>query len=79
MAVRDATPLVGRERERRLLVDALERCRSERSVQLVTIVGVPGIGKSRLVQELRAHLEDEPEITRWRQGRALSYGEGVAF
>ena len=79
MAVRDTTPLVGRERERRLLVDALERCRSERSVQLVTIVGVPGIGKSRLVQELRAHLEDEPEITRWRQGRALSYGEGVAF
>ena len=78
-AVREATPLVGRERERRLLVDAVERCRAERSVQLVTIVGVPGIGKSRLVAELRAHLEDEPEITRWRQGRVLSYGEGVAF
>jgi class 3 adenylate cyclase len=77
--VRQQTPLVGRERERRLLVDALERCRAERSVQLVTIVGVPGIGKSRLVQELAAHVEDEPEITRWRQGRVLSYGEGVAF
>jgi class 3 adenylate cyclase/tetratricopeptide (TPR) repeat protein len=79
VAMREATPLVGRERERRLLVDAVERCRAERSVQLVTIVGVPGIGKSRLVTELRAHLEDAPEITRWRQGRALSYGEGVAF
>ena len=77
--VREQTSLVGRERERRLLVDALERCRAERSVQLVTIVGVPGIGKSRIVQELAAHVEDEPEITRWRQGRVLSYGEGVAF
>jgi len=79
VAVREATPLVGRERERSLLVDALERCRAERSVQLFTVVGVPGIGKSRLVAELRAHVEDEPEITTWRQGRVLSYGEGVAF
>jgi len=79
VALREATPLVGREREQRLLLEAIERCRAERSVQLVTVVGVPGIGKSRLVAELRAHLEEEPEITRWRQGRVLSYGEGVAF
>src|SRR2546430_249719 len=78
-AVRESTHLVGRERERRLLVDALERCRAERSVQLVTIVGVPGIGKSRLVEELRAQVEAAPEPTAWRLGRVLSYGEGVAF
>ena len=50
---RRRTPLVGRERE----LDAARRTRSpacagERSPQLVTLVGVPGIGKSRLVVEL---------------------------
>ena len=74
-----ATPLVGRERERELLVGAFERVRGERSTQLLTIVGVPGIGKSRLVAELYGRLEREPEITQWRQGRSLPYGEGGAF
>src|SRR5439155_23341233 len=45
---RPRTPLVGRKRELGSLSDALERARSERSPQLVTMVGVPGIGKSRL-------------------------------
>src|SRR5947209_5991720 len=40
------TPLVGRQRERDLLADSLDRARSEQSAQLVTLVGVPGIGKS---------------------------------
>ena len=50
----DGTPLVGRGARARLLVDALARAREERSPQLVTLVGVPGIGKSRLVYELLA-------------------------
>jgi class 3 adenylate cyclase len=49
---RATTRLVGRTRELDLLVSALARARGERSVQLVTLVGVPGIGKSRLVFEL---------------------------
>jgi len=72
-------PLVGRERELDVLVGALERVRAERSPQLVTLVGVPGIGKSRLVYELSQVIENEPEITSWRQGRSLPYGEGVSF
>ena len=44
-----ATPLVGRAHERELLLGAFERVRSDPSTQLITIVGVPGIGKSRLV------------------------------
>ena len=43
------TALVGRERELDLLVGALARVRQQSSPQLVTLVGVPGIGKSRLV------------------------------
>ena len=73
------TPLVGRERERSLLADALDRARTEQSVQLVTLVGVPGIGKSRLVAELFQILEADPDLINWRQGRSLPYGERLSF
>jgi class 3 adenylate cyclase/tetratricopeptide (TPR) repeat protein len=73
------TQLVGRRRELDLLLDALARARAEREPQLVTIVGVPGMGKSRLVQELSARIEEEPELIRWRQGRSLPYGAGVSY
>jgi class 3 adenylate cyclase/tetratricopeptide (TPR) repeat protein len=72
-------PLIGRERELEVLVNALGRVRAERSPQLVTLVGVPGIGKSRLVYELSEVIENEAELTSWRQGRSLPYGEGVSF
>ena len=73
------TPLVGREQELEALVGALDRARREREPQLVTLVGVPGIGKSRLVWELFQRLEQGPELIRWRQGRSLPYGEGVSY
>ena len=74
-------PLVGRERELDTLRSALERAIAERTPQLVTLVGVPGIGKSRLVHELFRILEsgERRELIRWRQGRSLPYGEGVTF
>jgi class 3 adenylate cyclase len=73
------TPLVGRERERGLLADTLARARTEESAQLVTLVGVPGIGKSRLVAELFQITEADPDLINWRQGRSLPYGERVSF
>jgi class 3 adenylate cyclase/tetratricopeptide (TPR) repeat protein len=73
------TELVGRERERNLLADALDRARTEQSAQLVTLVGVPGIGKSRLVAELFQIIEGETDLINWRQGRSLPYGERVSF
>ncbi len=76
---RDATPFVGRARELRLLIDTFEYSRAERSVQLVTVVGVPGIGKSRLVTELGTYIEADAALTTWRHGHVLSYGSGVAF
>jgi class 3 adenylate cyclase/tetratricopeptide (TPR) repeat protein len=72
-------PLVGRTRELGVIVDAFERAKSEREPQLVTLVGVPGIGKSRLVGEFFSHLEADPDLVWWRQGRALPYGDGVSF
>jgi class 3 adenylate cyclase/tetratricopeptide (TPR) repeat protein len=72
-------PFVGREHERTLLLETFLRVERESSVQLVTVVGEPGIGKSRLVTELRAALDDRPEIVTWRHGRCLPYGEGITF
>ena len=72
-------PLVGRERELGLVVSALARVSEERAPQLVTLVGVPGIGKSRLVHELLRIVDDAPDLVTWRQGRSLPYGDGVTF
>ena len=55
------------------------RTMDERSPQLVTLVGVPGIGKSRLVLELFQAVERHPDLIHWRHGRCLPYGEGVTF
>jgi class 3 adenylate cyclase/tetratricopeptide (TPR) repeat protein len=77
---RGGAPLVGRREELDLLEDALRRALRERTTQLLTLVGVPGIGKSRLVWELAQAVEANPELfVFWRQGRSLPYGEGVAF
>ena len=76
---RATTPLVGRKRELAVIVDAFDRAKSEREPQLVTLVGVPGIGKSRLVGAFFSHLESSPDLVWWRQGRAMPYGEGVSF
>ncbi len=54
--------LVGRARELDLLADALTRARETREPQLVTLVGVPGIGKSRLVHELFRIVEEDEEL-----------------
>jgi class 3 adenylate cyclase/tetratricopeptide (TPR) repeat protein len=79
IAFRGGAPLVGRTNELKALVDAVGRARRERTAQLVTLVGEPGIGKSRLVYELWSILEADQELTYWRQGRSLPYGEGVSF
>jgi class 3 adenylate cyclase len=75
-------PLVGRERELEQLKGTLTRARLQRSPELVTLVGVPGIGKSRLVAELFASIErgeQDSQLIYWRQGRSLPYGEGVSY
>jgi class 3 adenylate cyclase/tetratricopeptide (TPR) repeat protein len=72
-------PLVGREHETQVLVDALARAVAGGEPQIVTLVGPPGIGKSRQVWQLAQHLEGETDMVFWRQGRSLPYGDGVTF
>jgi len=76
---RAGTPFVGREHDLAVLSSTFARALEERSVQLVTVVGEPGLGKSRLVWELRGEIDARAELVRWRQGRCLPYGEGITF
>jgi class 3 adenylate cyclase/tetratricopeptide (TPR) repeat protein len=79
-AVRRAgTPFVGRQVELDLLKGLFEQALADRVVRLVTVVGEPGVGKSRFVAELAASIDDRPELVTWRQGRCLPYGDGITF
>jgi len=73
------TPFVGRQAELVALQSALRRATWEPGVQLVTITGEPGVGKSRLVREFHAWITEQPDLVGWRQGRCLPYGEGISF
>lgn len=74
-----STAFVGRGDELSLLADSFDRSVSRQSPQLVTVVGEPGVGKSRLIREFRRVIDDRPDLVWWRQGRCLPYGEGVTF
>jgi class 3 adenylate cyclase len=56
---RHLTPLVGRDEEIAMLLRRWERAR-QGDGQLVLIVGEPGLGKSRLIEEFHARLRDVP-------------------
>jgi class 3 adenylate cyclase/tetratricopeptide (TPR) repeat protein len=73
------TPLVGREVELAYVKALFDKALATSSPQFALIIGEPGIGKSRLVAELLAYVDARPELITWRQGRCLSYGEGVTF
>jgi transcriptional regulator with AAA-type ATPase domain/tetratricopeptide (TPR) repeat protein len=69
------TGFVGREAELGLLRERLDQARVGRG-QLVSIVGEPGIGKSRLLREFRRRVR---EGATWTEGHALSFGHTIAF
>ena len=68
-------PMVGRERQLKLLHNAFESVVSERSCHLFTVLGSAGVGKSRLVSEFLRSLADATVL----RGRCLSYGEGITY
>ncbi len=76
---REHGPFVGRDRELLLIRSLIEGAVDHRRAQLVTVVGEPGIGKTRLVEELVIELQrgDEPPAV-W-VGRCLPYGESGPY
>jgi predicted ATPase/DNA-binding SARP family transcriptional activator len=75
-ARRLASPMIGRERERRRLHDAFDQAVGDHSCQLFTVLGPAGVGKSRLAQEFVDDLAGRALVAR---GRCLPYGEGITF
>jgi DNA-binding SARP family transcriptional activator/tetratricopeptide (TPR) repeat protein len=68
--------MVGRTREQRRLHDVFEQAVVDRSCQLFTVIGAPGVGKSRLVREFIEAVSGEALLAR---GRCLPYGEGITY
>ena len=72
-------PFVGRDREFRLVKDLFHATADDRRASFVAVVGVAGIGKSRLAWELEKYIDGLVENVWWHRGRCLSYGDGVAY
>jgi len=75
-AERGLTPFVGRERELELLLDGFERIKAGRG-QAFSVVAEAGVGKTRLLYELRKAIAHE-DVT-IREGRCISYGQSEAY
>jgi Predicted ATPase len=82
------TPLIGRDLELTLLFASYARVQAERCPHLITLLGVPGIGKTRLVQEFisceqervknaSAHKNTVAPLV--LKGRCPPYGEGITY
>ncbi len=66
---RRTIPIIGRRRELTLLRETLERARESSRLHLITLLGEPGIGKSRLVEEMLSCADEDVSIMRARAGR----------
>ena len=69
-------PLVGRDKELARVRSAFDEAVSTRRCRLLTVLGPPGIGKSRLARELSAVVDGEATVL---TGRCLPYGEGITY
>jgi class 3 adenylate cyclase/tetratricopeptide (TPR) repeat protein len=73
---RPQAPMMGRQRERRRVLDAFHQAVADRSCQLLTVLGPAGVGKSRLVAEVLETIDGAATVA---AGRCLPYGDGLTW
>jgi class 3 adenylate cyclase/tetratricopeptide (TPR) repeat protein len=72
-------PFVGRDREIRVLKELFHSAADDGASKLLTVVGIAGIGKSRLAWEFEKYLDGLAGQVWWHRGRCLAYGDGVSY
>ena len=72
-------PFVGRDRELRQVKDLFHGSIEDKKAHLVSVIGIAGIGKSRLAWEFFKYIDGQVDNIYWHRGRCLSYGEGVSY
>jgi class 3 adenylate cyclase/tetratricopeptide (TPR) repeat protein len=72
-------PFVGRDRELRTMKELFHAVADESKAHLVSIIGIAGIGKSRLGWEYYKYSDGLSTVFWWHRGRCLAYGEGVTY
>jgi class 3 adenylate cyclase/tetratricopeptide (TPR) repeat protein len=70
------SPMVGRDRQLGLLRQTFQSAVADRTCHLFTVIGSPGVGKSRLVYEFVNAVRSEALVLR---GRCLPYGDGITY
>ena len=66
----DSTPFIGRDEELGRLRSLFDEAAAAREARLVTVIGSPGVGKTRLARELGAATADEADVVEVRCERA---------
>jgi class 3 adenylate cyclase len=74
------SPMVGRDAELSTLMSLCEVVRAGLG-RVVTLIGEPGLGKTRLVEEWKSAIfsNEVPNLPLWVEGRSLSYGQGLPY
>ncbi|HSG79513.1 MAG TPA: adenylate/guanylate cyclase domain-containing protein, partial [Acidimicrobiia bacterium] len=71
-------PLTGRADEFAAVREAIECVATTGRGRVVSVMAEAGLGKSRLVREVRAAIEG-PDAPEWHEGRSLSYERSLPF
>ncbi len=73
------TPLVGRTSELAQLHDLHARVQRKRGPHLATVIGDPGVGKTRLLRQFELELQSREPRPLVRHGRCLPYGSSIVY